>query len=106
MQANKRMTLGEFYKRHESEIVKAINDALKEDRVKSDVTTALILKSMKDDRLTTAKLLCKEDCILAGIGIFKKVFKIMYPGTIFRNYFKDGDRIRNKSVVLEVKSPL
>ncbi len=100
------MTLGEFYKKNEKEIIKAIHDALKEDKVLSDVTTSLFFKSMKGERLTKAVLLCKEDCILSGIDIFKKVFKILYPGAIFRGHYKDGDRIRNKSVVLEVKSPL
>ena len=100
------MTLREFYKKHEKDIEKAIVYALKEDRVRNDVTTSLFFNTKKDNKLISAKLLCKEDCILAGIEVFKKVFKILYKGTIFKSYYRDGDRIRNKSVVLEVKSPL
>ena len=100
------MTLNEFYRRHEKDIEKAVINALKEDRVRHDVTTSLFLNGKTDKKLISAELLCKEDCVLAGIDIFKRVFKILYPAVIFKSYFKDGDRIRNKSVVLEVKSPL
>jgi len=100
------MTLKEFYRRHEKDIEKAVINALKEDRVRNDITTSLFLNGKSENKLISAALLCKEDCVLAGIDIFKKVFKILYQGSIFKSFFKDGDRIRNKSVVLVVKSPL
>lgn len=100
------MTLSGYYKLHETDIYRALVNALKEDRVKHDVTTSLLFNTKDDKNLSTAQLLCKEDCILAGINVFEKIFKILYPQTVFKRYFKEGSRIRNKSVVLEVKSPL
>jgi nicotinate-nucleotide pyrophosphorylase (carboxylating) len=100
------MTLGEFYKKYRREIDGAVIEALKEDRVRKDVTTSLFFGGRKDNKLINARLLCKEDCILAGIDVFKKVFKQLYPRTAFKDFYREGVRIRNKSVVLEVKAPL
>ena len=100
------MTLREFYKKYRREIDNAVTEALKEDKVRNDVTTYLFFGRRKDNKLITAKLLCKEDCILAGIDVFKKVFKQLYPRTVFKDYYRDGGRIRNKSVVLDVKAPM
>ncbi len=100
------MTLKEFYKKHAKDIEIAVKAALAEDRVREDITTNLLFGRNIFGRPKSAKLLCKEDCILAGIEIFKKVFKTLYPDTAFKSYFKDGEKLRNKSVVLEVKAPL
>jgi nicotinate-nucleotide pyrophosphorylase (carboxylating) len=95
-----------FYKIHEKVISKAVVNALNEDRAVNDITTSLLFDGNARDKIITARLLCKEDCILAGSEIFKKVFKSLYSRTVFKTYYKDGDRVRNKSVVLEVKAPL
>jgi nicotinate-nucleotide pyrophosphorylase (carboxylating) len=100
------MTLREFYKKYGKEIDRAVIEALKEDKVRNDVTTSLFFSERKDNKLIRASLLCKEDCILAGIDAFKKVFKQLYPHTAFKDYYREGRRVRNKSVVLEVKAPL
>lgn len=100
------MTLDGFYKSHVKEIDAAVKSALAEDKVKNDVTTNLLFGRKTKSRNVKAELLCKEDCILSGIEIFKKVFKILYPKTSIKSYFKDGARLRNKTVVLEVKAPL
>lgn len=100
------MTFREFYIKYTKEIDSAVIEALKEDRVSNDVTTSLLFDERKDNKLIRARLLCKEDCILAGIEVFKKVFKHLYPGTVYKDYYREGVRVRNKSVVLEVKAPL
>jgi nicotinate-nucleotide pyrophosphorylase (carboxylating) len=102
----KALTLKEFYNRYDKQITRAIRSALLEDRVKHDVTSNLLFKGKEGDRLIKAELLCKEDCIAAGTDIFKRVFKILYPKSGFRNFYKEGDRVRNKSVVLEISAPL
>jgi nicotinate-nucleotide pyrophosphorylase (carboxylating) len=100
------MTLKEYYKKYNKEINKSISLALREDRVHSDVTTSLLLKGKAGDKKITAILLCKEDCILAGLEIFKKVYRQITKDVFFKSYYKDGDRLRNKTKVLEVKSSL
>ncbi len=100
------MTLKEFYRKHKKEIEAAVINALKEDKASRDVTTEWLFNRQQGDKVISAELLCKEDCVLAGIDVFGKVFRTLHAGTILRSFYKDGDRIRNKSVVLTVKSPL
>jgi len=101
-----KMTLKEFYKKHSKDIDIAVKSALAEDKVKDDITTNLLFGKKITGKPITAKILCKEDCILAGVEIFQKVFKTLYSKTTFKNYSGDGQKIRNNSVVLEVKAPL
>jgi nicotinate-nucleotide pyrophosphorylase (carboxylating) len=100
------MTLKEFYSKHDKQIDDAIKRALVEDRVKGDITTSLVFKSKEGNRIINAKLLCKEDCALAGLDIFKRVYKTLYSGVRFKGSYRDGQKIKSKSVILEVKSPL
>lgn len=100
------MTLREFYKKYDKEINKAISSALLEDNVYNDVTTNILLNGKAGDRKKTAVLLCKEDCILAGLEMFKKVYMQIAGNVSFKSYYKDGDKLRNKTKVLEVKSSL
>ena len=100
------MTLKQFYLKYDKQLDTAIKNALIEDRVSDDITTSLLFKGKEGGRIINAKLFCKEDCVLAGLDIFKRVFRTLYPGVRFKGTFKDGQRVRNKTVVLEVKSPL
>ena len=100
------MTLKQYYKKYDKQLDEVIKNALTEDRVRNDITTSLFFKGKEGNRFINAKLLCKEDCILAGLDVFKRVFRTLNPGVRFSGSFKDGQRIRNKTVVLEIKSPL
>ena len=100
------MTLKEYYKKYEKDINRLITDALNEDRIANDVTTSLILDGKSGGKKIKAVLLCKEDCILAGLEIFKKVYKQIDPKVKFRAFYKDGDRVRNNSKVMTVESSL
>jgi nicotinate-nucleotide pyrophosphorylase (carboxylating) len=96
------MTLKEFYSKYEINIAGAIKLALKEDEIHRDVTTGLLLKGKVGEKKLSAILLCKEDCILAGIDIFKKVYKLIDPGVIFKTYAKDGSKVKKGNKVLLV----
>jgi nicotinate-nucleotide pyrophosphorylase len=98
------MTLKEFYNKYNKEINRAIQSALREDRVYNDVTTKLLFGSEKDNKKITAYLVCKQNCILAGLEIFKKVFRKLDRDVRFKTYFNDGDMLWNKALVLQVKS--
>jgi len=100
------MTLKQFYKKYDKQFDAAIKNALIEDRVRNDITTSLFFKGKDGDKIINAKLLCKEDCVLAGLDIFKRVFRTLNPAVRFRGPFKDGQRVRNKTIVLEIKSSL
>lgn len=100
------MTLKEYYKKYDKQINRLIADALSEDKISQDVTTSLILNPESGSKKTKAVLLCKEDCILAGIEIFKRVYRKVDPKIKFKGFYKDGDRVRNKSKVMTVESTL
>ncbi|MDF2686808.1 MAG: nadC, partial [Clostridia bacterium] len=48
--------------------------ALKEDITSEDITTNAI---MRENRRGQAELLCKQDGIIAGLDIFKRVFELL-----------------------------
>ncbi len=100
------MTLREYYKKYNYEIDRLISSALKEDKVSADVTTNLLLSGKAGTKRIWAALLCKEDCVLAGLDIFEKVFRKLDPKVRFKGNFRDGDKLRNKDKVLEVESSL
>src|SRR5205809_4990396 len=100
------MTLKEYYKKYDKNIDKLIADSLKEDRNKNDVTTSLILDNKSGGKKIKAVLLCKEDCILAGLEIFKRVYKQIDPKVKFSTFYKDGDRVRYIAEVMTVESSL
>jgi len=100
-----KMTIKEFYKKYDNEIESAIKRSLKEDKTFSDITTKILLSGV-DDKIVTAKLLCKQNCIIAGLDIFKKVYLNINPNIRFKFYKKDGSFIRNKQIAAEVKSTL
>jgi nicotinate-nucleotide pyrophosphorylase (carboxylating) len=98
------MTLKEFYKIHDKEMSRVIASALKEDKVNGDVTTNLLLSGKAGSEKLNAVLLCKEDCTLAGLEIFKKVYRQIDKAVSFRSYRKDGDKVRKGTKVLEVRT--
>lgn len=98
------MTLKEYYRRNDKEITKAITSALKEDRINDDVTTKLTLSGEAGKKKLKAVLLCKEDCILAGLDIFKQVYRQLDPKAKFKAYAVDGSKLRKGRKVLEVTS--
>lgn len=68
-----------------------ILNTLKEDITSEDVTTMAI---MKKSVLGEAQLICKEEGILAGLGVFKRTFELL-GGIEMTTLFKDGDFIKN-----------
>jgi nicotinate-nucleotide pyrophosphorylase len=96
------MTIREYYKIHEGEINRLILSALKEDNIKHDITSALCFKNKKNLKID-AVLLCKGNGILAGLEVFKKVFKQVNKKIKFKNTgFKDGDAVKKGDKILHV----
>lgn len=67
-----------------------ILNTLKEDITYEDVSTNAV---MPESRRGRAELICKQDCVLCGLDIFKRVFELLDPEIRFETSFKDGDRI-------------
>lgn len=66
-------------------------EALQEDITSEDVTTNAVMPQAKQGQ---ADLLCKQDGVLAGIDVFRRVFELLDKGVKVENVFQDGDCIR------------
>lgn len=66
-------------------------NALKEDITSEDVTTNSIVRKKA---IGQVELICKQDGILAGIDIFKRVFKLLGESN-FKTTYRDGDQVNN-----------
>lgn len=65
-----------------------IKNALEEDIQDGDHST---LSTIPKDLQQSAKLLVKENCILAGVELAEIIFKTFDKNLIVENYIKDGD---------------
>lgn len=72
-----------------------IKDALKEDIPNDDISTNY---TISESSVSTIELLCKEEGIIAGLEVFKRVFYILgkVEVTLYKN---DGDRVYPKDKV-------
>ena len=68
-----------------------IMSALREDISSEDVTTNAVMRTAAKG---TVDLICKQDGILAGLDVFKRVFTLLDASTEFEMYVKDGDSIK------------
>ena len=65
-----------------------ILSALREDISSEDVTTNAV---MKEYQLGKADLICKQDGVICGLDVFKRVFELLDPNSVFETELKDGD---------------
>ena len=73
-----------------------IRSALREDISSEDVTTNAVMREYKKGEV---ELICKQDGIIAGLGVFKRVFELLDPDTQVELYAKDGDEVKNKQLI-------
>ena len=66
--------------------------ALKEDITSEDITTNSV---MPHYQLGEVELICKEDGIIAGLDVFKRVFELLDEKTEVTFSCKDGDTVKN-----------
>lgn len=84
---------------------KYIRMALQEDINSEDISTNAVMPEYKKGEVT---LLAKQDGILAGLGVFKRVFTMLDPNTqvIFEKIngkeIKDGDSVTNGQVIAKI----
>ena len=75
---------------------KYIRIALEEDINSEDVSTNAVMPEYKKGEV---KLICKQDGIIAGLGVFERVFKILDPQTEVVFEMKDGRAVRDGDTV-------
>lgn len=77
-------------------LVRLINEALLEDIGSEDITSQL---SIAKNKKIKAKIIAKENFILCGSLIAKKVFKTVDPGLKFKQMVKEGSCVRNRETI-------
>jgi len=80
-------------------IDRIIEEALTEDIQFGDVTSNILFDSSFE---VSAKFLAKENFILAGINIARRVFEIVDPAISFKTMFRDGILIKNGECFADV----
>lgn len=76
-----------------------ILSALREDISSEDVSTNAI---MREAVLGQVDLICKQDGIIAGLDVFKRVFELLDDDVKFEFYCKDGDEVKKGQLMAKV----
>jgi nicotinate-nucleotide pyrophosphorylase (carboxylating) len=79
-------------------VKKALNEDLKP---KGDITTNLISFNNKK---TTAKIIAKQNGVIAGLDFCRAAFKLVGKETVFKSKIKDGSKIKKNKVIAEIKA--
>ena len=69
-----------------------ILNALKEDITSEDISTNSV---MRNYQLGEVELICKEDGVIAGLEVFKRVFELLDANTEVSFAVKDGDKVKS-----------
>lgn len=67
-----------------------ILQALREDITSEDITTNSVMPEFK---LGEVDLICKQDGVIAGLDVFKRVFELLDSNVTFDMQAKDGDKV-------------
>ena len=68
-----------------------ILQALREDITSEDITTNSVMPHYQAGEVD---LICKQDGVIAGLEVFKRVFELLDPATEVTFYYKDGDAVK------------
>lgn len=90
-------------KSFQEHLVHLIDEALKEDIGDGDHST---LSSIPADAKGTAVLKIKQDGILAGMEVAKRIFELREPSAIFKAYKKDGEKMEFGEIAFEVDASI
>ena len=82
------------YNFHETSGRRLIRLALQEDISSEDVTTNSVMKEAVEGEV---QLICKQDGIVAGLDVFKRVFELLDENTKTEFLCKDGDAVKRDS---------
>lgn len=66
--------------------------ALREDITSEDITTNSVMRKFQ---MGEVELICKQDGIVAGLWVFKRVFELLDEKTEVLFFCEDGDKVRN-----------
>ena len=89
-------------KLNQSYINTVVRKALEEDlKPRGDITTNLIAAK---DKIIKAKIIAKQDGVIAGLDFCKTAFKLIGKESIFTKKISDGKKINKKKVIAIIKA--
>ena len=77
-----------------------IRYSLAEDMPSGDVSTDAVIP---DRRQARVEVICKQDGVIAGMAVFRRVFEILDPNTVVTPLVRDGERIRQGQLMATVE---
>ena len=80
-----------------------IEAALKEDISSEDVSTNAVMKERVQGEVD---LICKQDGILAGLMVFRRVFELLDDSTEVEAYCQDGDEVKKGQLMAKVRGDI
>ena len=88
--------LNQFY------IKSFVRKALEEDlKPKGDITTNILSKK---DKIIQARIIAKQDGVIAGLEFCKTAFKLIGRETVFTKKVSDGKKIKKNKVIAYIKA--
>lgn len=78
---------------------KYIRLALEEDINSEDVSTNAVMPAYQKGEV---QLICKQDGIIAGLGVFERTFQLLDPETKVEFYVADGDAVKKGQLMATV----
>jgi len=73
-----------------------ILQAIREDITSEDITTNAVIRKASRGQV---ELLCKEDGVIAGLAVFKRVFELLDQTIEMKTTFKDGDTVKKNDLL-------
>ena len=88
---------------NEIALEKRIKEWLEEDMPFGDLTTDSIWETEEEGQ---GNYIAKEEGILCGLDVVKKIYSLIDPKIEVQAFFKDGDRLEEKDKIATVKGPI
>jgi nicotinate-nucleotide pyrophosphorylase (carboxylating) len=76
-----------------------ILQALREDITSEDITTSAVVRKRVRGQV---ELLSKEDGVIAGLHVFRRVFELLEDSAETETYFEDGDAVKKGDLIAVV----
>ena len=76
-----------------------ISMALEEDITSGDISTSCVMPVYQKGQ---AELICKQDGIIAGLGVFRRVFEMLDSTVGFDMHVNEGDEVKNGELMAVV----
>lgn len=80
-----------------------VRAALKEDLGAGDITTAALVAR---NRTGVARLMAKEDFVLAGLFVAEKAFRALDPKAVFKAHLRDGNVVKKGEAIATIEGRL